>query len=291
MTYLIFALGLLGGVVALGAVISTARGVTSAPASVGWGVFTLTALLASLLSASHLDALLETGSAAEAAANIQAAMGVRSAAKLTLALGFGAVTIVGALAGILRPDPDSSPHLPWMGLLGGLVGALLGGGLVGVTLGFDAFDTVGPALVVLPGVGALLSIAVLLGSLRLSDEPASRARTAAWRGFSGLAAFLTLAMLGELAVELGSMLAFSAVANAALDQKSAILANGLATAAAARPFGWAVGSIPACAAWGTAVPLIRELGPKQRLGMAIASAQALVIVGSLAWASSPAWFD
>ena len=134
-------------------------------------------------------------------------------------------------------------------------------------------------------VAAALALFSMVGAIRTSDHGEHRGRAAAWRGLVGLASLLMLGMLGEVFVELGIGLAFSAVANAPADRKVEYLTNGLAVAASARPFAWALGLIPALTAWGTVIPVAKDIGPPQRLGIALASVQALVIVAGLTWST------
>ena len=59
-----------------------------------------------------------------------------------------------------------------------------------------------------------------------------------------------------------------------------MLTNGLSVAGYSRWIGWSFALVPAFTSFGTALPLIRYLGPAQRVGAFVAGVQVLVIVGS-----------
>lgn len=264
------------------------------PASIGWTLLTGAALVGMI--GTWMGTSMAHSAAASASAEMRTKMiasGISVAMYTTVGwlmlAGLGLIAVAGTawLAALLAPGPESRVDGASAGasIGGGLLGSLLGIGLVMVSLGPNGIFESGPVWILLPPLSVLLVLAMVLASLRVSEEPEHRGRMAGYRFFLGTCAFLGIGLFGEVFVLMGEVLAFQAVAMASADMKQRLLENGLQIAAYARWIGWSTAFAPGLAGWFGALPHLGHLGPRQGIGTAIAGIQVLVMLGCLIAAS------
>lgn len=208
-------------------------------------------------------------------------------ATMLSALGFALASISGALAHAVQPGPDARFDSGKVGgaVAGAIVGALIAAGTTTVATGFDGLTDVGPAILVLPVLALLVGGAVVVASLRTSEEDEPVGRQVSARIASGISGVLALGLGGTMFHTMGAIIAFLAVAKAAPEHKSQLLSTGMEIAGHSSTLGWSLASIPALAAAGGAAPLLSSLGKKHVADVAFAGLQALVVVVGVAVAA------
>lgn len=260
------------------------------PASIGWTLFTGASLVGLLGTWMGRSMALEAAASASpemrqriVASGIAVSMYTTTGWLLLVGLGLLLVAWSAWMPALLVPGPESRVDGSSAGAAigGAILGALLGTGVVFVVLGPRGVFDAGPVWLFLPPLSFFTVLAMVLASLRASEEPEHRGRIAGTRAMLGTAAFLGIGLLGEAFVLMGETLAFQAVAMAAPDMKQKMLVVGLEIASYARWIGWGAALAPALAGWFGALPHVGQLGPRQGLGAAIAGIQVLVMLGTL----------
>lgn len=258
------------------------------PASIGWGLLCLCA------GVGLLGTYLGNSMALEAAARASAEMRMKLIAngisvslyttigwQMLVPLGFLGVTGTAWLPALLAPGPDRRLDLPAAGsaLGGAAIATLAAFGIIAARIGLGQLFDAGPVVLLLPPVAFLAVVAVVLSSLRISEDRGHRARVAATRVMLGAAAFLGIGIFGEMFAGLGKILAFQAVANASPGDRAEMLQFGLEVAAHARWIGWSFALAPLFAGVGGAGPHLGTLGGRELAGTIVATLQIVFLLG------------
>jgi hypothetical protein len=297
---LVAGFGMLGGVLACLVVLVVGGLKLRVPASAGWVLLTLTAVLGLLgtgMGVSMAEQAVQNASPEMRplilANGISVALFVQTAWLLFVSLSFVVVAWLASLPALLAPGPGAQVSFESLGgaVLGAVAGTLVAAVLLFGTVGLDGMRDAGPVSFLIPPLAVLTMFAMFLGTLRNSAEPVHMGRIGGTRVMMGTAALLGIGLFGELFNIQGVMLAFMAVANAAASDKAKLLGYGLEVAAYARWIGWSFALIPAFTAWGAAAPLVGDFDVRQLVGGLLGGLQAVVILGCIAlsgWLTSGA---
>ena len=298
--YVAMGFGAVGGLMAV--IVAFAFGFAKwrLPMTIGWLGFTfaaLTASVASILSRMSFTSAMSTATAEMRSTMLASAIAENLYTQTGLLMVLPLMFLVFALAAAIPTAiaVGDEPKFDGRGLLGGFAGAVVGlllavGGLA-MTLGLLQYTQQGPSFLFLPIMMMMGTVATLVASLRVSGSSRlDQGRTAASRMAVAVAASLAVVLLGYFFTSIGVIQAFEAVAMAAPDMKSEMMAVGLEVAGYATTTGWCFALVPLCAGLGSATHILGRIEGRQWAGMVVASVQLVLILGSLLFiASTTAW--
>lgn len=260
------------------------------PASLGWIPSTLAVLLGLfgvlMGSSSAMHAAIAASPEMRStmiAQGIAEAMGASQIAAASASMGFLAAAFAGCLPAMFVVGPDARFNLS--STLGSVAGAIVGGLGASIAifsvLGLDGLRDMGIGLFLMPPIAMMLTLGIVLSSLRESDEREHQGRIAGSRMAILTASVLGIVLMGEAMRLYGVQQAFMAVAFASAETKASLMAYGLAVAAHSSKFALCLCLMPLGAGIGGVMGVLGRADSREFMGAALAGVQIMVIILSI----------